>query len=357
MRLFSDFARRAFASAGRCAAAMSVAAGAVLIAAAAHADSATDEAAAYFKGKDITIYIGYSPGGNYDLYGRLVAKHMSRHMPGHPNFIPKNMPGAGSLRLAKYIYTAAPKDGTVIGIVARGIPFAPLFGIAGADYDPTKFNWLGSTNDEVSVCAFAHRAGITDWKMLRTKAASVGSTGPASDNEQYPKIINAIFHTKMRIVSGYPGGKDVDLAIERGEVDGRCSWSWSSIKAGHYDLVKNGQLDIVLQLALSKHPDLPNVPLITDIAENDQDRALLEAVFARQRLAWPFVAPPGLEPGRVKVLRDAFEATLRDPAYLAEADKINLEHVLVRGDVIEDLINRTYKLPKASVERLRAILK
>ena len=154
MRLFSDFARRAFAAAGRCAATMSVAAGAILIAAAAHADSATDEAAAYFKGKDITIYIGYSPGGNYDLYGRLVAKHMSRHMPGHPNFIPKNMPGAGSLRLAKYIYTAAPKDGTVIGIVARGIPFAPLFGIAGADYDPTKFNWLGSTNDEVSVCAF-----------------------------------------------------------------------------------------------------------------------------------------------------------------------------------------------------------
>jgi tripartite-type tricarboxylate transporter receptor subunit TctC len=307
--------------------------------------------------KDLTIYIGYSPGGNYDVYGRIIGRHIGRHLPGNPTVVVKNMDGAGSLKLTKYLYTTAPKDGSVIGVVSRGSPFGPLLNIPGADYDATKFNWLGSTNDEVSVCAFWHESGVKDWRTLREKSVSVGGTGPSSDNEQYPRIINAIFGTKMKIISGYPGGNNVDLAIERREVDGRCSWSWSSVKAGHASWVTEGKIVTVLQLSLTKHPDLPNVPLITDIAENAKDRALLEAVFARQRLAWPFVAPPDMPADRVKMLRDAFEATMNDPEFIAEADKMNLEHVLVKGADIEQLIARVYSLPEDSVQRLRTMLK
>lgn len=344
----------------------------------ARADSAADEAA--FKGKDVTIFIGYSPGGvydiygrlvathlgssaetsgagNYDHYGRLVAKHLGQHLPGHPNVVAKNMPGAGSLRLTRFLYTDAPKDGTAIGIVGRGVPFAPLLGFEGADYDPVKFNWLGSANNEVGICAFAHRAGITDWTVLRKKRVNMGGIGPSSDDELYPRIINAIFGTMMKIISGYPGPNDLDFAIERGEIDGRCGGPWSKAKAEHYDLFASGKLDIVLQLALAKHRDLPQVPLLTDIAANAQDRALLEAVVARERAAWPFVAPPGLPAERVKILRDAFAATLADPDFLSEANAIGLPHDFVRGEDIAALIDRVYQLPAADVARLRAILK
>jgi hypothetical protein len=158
---------------------------------------------------------------------------------------------------------------------------------------------------------------------LREKAVSVGSTGPTSDNDQYPRILNAIFGTKMKIIRGFPGGNEVDLAIERRELDGHCSWSWSSIKAGHASWITDHKLFPVMQLSLTKHPGLPDVPLVTDLAESPKDCALLQAVFARQRLAWPFVAPPGVDANRVKLLRDAFEATMNDLAFIAEADAMN----------------------------------
>ena len=188
--------------------------------------------AEFYKGKNVDLFIGYSPGGGYDVYGRIVAKHLGKHIPGSPNVVPKNMDGAGSLRAANYIYNVAPKDGTAIGTVARGLAFDTLFGLKGAQFEGTKFNWIGSANDEVSTCvSWNATSGIRSFDDLKTKEMIVGGSGGSADTDQFPRIINAVLGTKMKLVVGYPGGNEINLAMERGEVHGRCGWSWSSVKS------------------------------------------------------------------------------------------------------------------------------
>ena len=189
--------------------------------------------AEFFKGKTVELYIGYSVGGGYDLYARVLARHLGKFIPGHPTVVPKNMEGAGSLRLANWLYRVAPKDGTALGTFGRGTAFDPVLGEPGAQFDGTKFSWIGSANDEVSVCVAWQNTGVTSFNDLLTRDFTVGGTGGSSDTDQFPRIINGVLGTKMRIVSGYPGGNDVVLAMERGEVQGRCGWSWSSVKATH----------------------------------------------------------------------------------------------------------------------------
>ena len=314
-------------------------------------------AAEFYRGREITVLIGYSPGGAYDVYGRLVARYLGRHLPGRPGVVAKNMPGAGSLLLARHIYQAAPRDGTVLGVVARGIAFAPLLEVAGADFDPLAFNWIGSTNAEVSVCAFWHTSGVKDWRQLKQKSYAIGGSGPTSDNEQYPRIMNNILGTRIKIVTGYPGGNDIVLAMERGELDGRCSWSWSSIRSGHPHWLADRKIDVVMQLGLARHADLPDVPLVVDLAETAEDRQVLQAMFARQTMAWPFVTSPGVPPERVALLREAFMATLADADFRAEAQAANLELSPVSGQHIESLIAKVYAISATALVRLRAILK
>ncbi len=310
----------------------------------------------FYKGKTIQLLIGYSAGGGYDTYARLVAAHIGDHIPGNPTVVPMNQPGAGSLKLANYLYDAAPQDGTAFGVIARAAPFDPLFGNKAAKFDALKFNYIGSANNEVSVCVAMASTGITTFDQLKTKELIVGGTGPTADTEQFPRILNAVFGTKIKIIGGYPGGNDVNLAMERGEVTGRCGWSWSSVVATRPDWIKNKTINILLQLSTAKHPDLPNVPLVMDLAKNADDKALLRVVFARQALGRPFIAPPNIPADRVKALRDAFMATMKDPAFLADAKKADLEITPVSGEEVQQLVADSYEAKPAIVERISQIL-
>ena len=319
-----------------------VAAAILALGAAAQAQSPAD----FYKGKNVDLTIGYSAGGGYDVYARLLARHMGRFIPGNPAIVPKNMPGAGSLGLANWLYNVAPKDGTAFGTIGRGTAFDPLLGSTKAQFDAAKFNWLGSMNDEVSVCVSWYTTGITSLEQVKHNELTVGGSGQAADTDQFPKVLNATIGTKFRLVTGYPGGNDVDLAMERGEVMGRCGWSWSSVVATHKSWIDEHKINVLVQLSLSKHPDLPNVPLAMDLANNDEQRQIFKLVFARQPMGRPFLAPPDVPSDRVSVLREAFMDTMKDGDFLAEAEKMKLEINPVAGDAVQEIVQDVYKTPK-----------
>ena len=319
----------------------------LLVAGAAHAQST----------KPVELYIGYSVGGGYDIYARLIARHMGRHLPGNPVIVPKNMPGAGSLTLASWLYSAAPRDGTTFGTIGRGIAFDPLLGTEGAKFKATDFGWVGSANDEVSVCAAWGKTGITKFEDFYSRTIFVGGTGAGADTDLFPKALNAILGTKMKLVTGYPGGNDITLAMQRGEVEARCGWSWSSVKTNHSQWVKDGTIKLLVQLSLEKHADLPQVPLIMDMVKTPEQRAVLRLVFARQVMGRPFLAPPGLPPERLAALRRAFMATMKDPAFLAEAEKIQLEITPVSGEAVQKLVAEIYATPPDIVKQAAQAVK
>jgi len=299
----------------------------------------------FYKGKNLDMYIGYSAGGGYDTFGRIVARHMGRHIPGNPTFAAKNMPGAGSLLLVNQMYNVLPKDGTVVGIFARAAALEPLFGNAQAKFDPTKMNWLGSGNNEVSICAFWHTAGLTSTEQFLTTPLIVGGTGPGADTDNFPLTLNNVLGTKLKLITGYPGGNDINVAIERGEVQGRCGWSWSSVKATRPDWQREKKIFIPLQFALAKHADLPDVPLVMDLAKTPRDRQILEVIFSTQPMGRPFAAGPGIPADRVAALRAAFDATFKDKDFLAEAEKAKLEIDYVSADEVTKIITRLAGMP------------
>ncbi|HVY56625.1 MAG TPA: hypothetical protein VHA77_02120 [Xanthobacteraceae bacterium] len=312
--------------------------------------------AEFYKGKTVELYVGYSAGGGYDVYARLLARHIGKHIPGNPTVVPKNMTGAGSLLLANWLYNVGPKDGTVFGAIGRGTGFDPIFGLKGAQYQATKFNWIGSMNNEVSVCVSWFDSGIKTINDLETKELVVGGTGKSADTDQFPRVMNGVLGTKMRVVTGYPGGNDVGLAMERGEVKGRCGWSWSSVKTTHQKWLDEKKINVLVQLALSKHPDLPDVPLVVDLAKNDEQRQILRMFFARQVMGRPFLAPPGVPADRVAALRKAFLDTLTDKELLADAEKAKIEINPVSGEEVQKLVEEAYGTPKAVAEKAARIL-
>jgi len=323
------------------------------LAASAHAQSPAD----FYKGKTVELYIGYSVGGGYDLYARVLARHIGHNIPGNPTVVVKNMEGAGSLRLANWLYRVAPKDGTAFGTIGRGTGFDPLLGQQQAQFDATKFAWIGSGNHEVSVCvSYGDRSGITKFDDLRTKEMTVGGTGPSADTDQFPRVVNGVLGTHMKIVSGYPGGNDIVLAMERGELQGRCGWSWSSVKATHSAWIAEKRLNVLVQLSLQKHPELPDVPLVTDLAQTDEQRQILRLIFARQVMGRPFLAPPGLPPDRVAILRKAFMDTMKDPDFQADAEKAQLEVNPVDGEAVQKLVAEVYRTPADVARKAAQIL-
>ena len=301
----------------------------------------------FYKGKTVELYIGYSAGGGYDIYARTLARHIGRLIPGNPSVVPRNMPGAGSLVLANWLYNVAPKDGTAFGIIGRGTGFDPLLGSTKAQFDAAKFNWIGSMNDEVSVCVAWHTTGITTLEHVRSKELTVGGTGAAADTDQFPKVLNATLGTRFKVVTGYPGGNDIDLAMERGEVMGRCGWSWSSVIATHKSWIDDKKINILVQLSLSKHADLPHVPLITDLAKSDEQKQIFQLVFARQPMGRPFLAPPGMPAERVAVLRRAFMETMKNGEFLADAERMKLEINPVSGEAVQTIVQEVHRTPKA----------
>src|SRR5882672_5173670 len=280
----------------------------------ARADAISD----FYRGRTVNLVIGYPPGGGYDLYARTLARHIGRHIPGNPSIVVQNMPGAGSIKAANYLYTIAPKDGSTFGGFSRGAFLDPLLGRGeGTQYDARKFGWLGSISNEVGVCAFRSAAGIKSWSDMRSKPFIIGSTGAGADADVFPTVLRKMFNLRMKIVAGYHSSAEVVLAIKRQEVDGRCGWSWSSLVSWNRDLYETKQIDVVVQLAAQKLDELRDVPLVSDLTSNPDQQTALRLIVSRQTMARPYVAPPGVPQERLRTLRAAFDATMRDPDYLA----------------------------------------
>jgi len=305
----------------------------------------------FYRGRTVNLVIGYAPGGGYDLYARTLARHIGRHIPGHPHIVVQNMPGAGSIKAANFLYTIAPKDGSTFGGFSRGAFIDPLLGRGdGTQYDTAKFGWLGSISNEVGVCAFRAAAGIKSWSDMRAKNFIIGATGAGADSDVFPTVLRKMFKLPMKIVAGYGSAAEVVIAIKRSEVDGRCGWSWSSLVSWNRDMYEGKQIDVVLQLAAQKLDELAQVPLITDVAETDEQRTALRLIVSRQTMARPYVMPPGVPADRLQALRAAFDATMKDPAFLADAKKQDLEVRPILGADADALIREVYATPPAVVK-------
>ncbi len=314
--------------------------------------ASADTAMEVYKGKTISLFIGNSIGGGYDLYARTLARHLPKFITGNPTIIPKNMEGGGSLRAANYMYDVAPRDGTAIATIGRGTAFAPLIGQPGAKFHGPSFSWIGSANDETSACAAWHTSGVANFNELRLSDLILGTTLATDDATQLPKLLNGLFGTRFKLVMGYPGGNEMNMAMERGETQGRCGLSWGSYKATHPEWVEKKLLKILFQVSFSKHPDLPDVPLLMDLAETQEQKQMLSAFAARQVMGRPFFAPPGLPVEVLNILRDAFDATMKDNEFLADSVRTGLEINPVSGDRIQKLVADIYQTPTDVVQKM-----
>lgn len=314
-----------------------------------------------FAGKRISLLIGFSAIGGigYDTYGRLLARYLGRHLPGDPLIVPENKPGAGSMGLANYLYNVAAKDGTEIGLVGRGVAMDPI--VSGrsttARFEATKFNWIGSMNNEVAGFFVSDRSPAqTLQQVLAGTPLTVGSTGVGGDPQIFALTMNAIMKTKLKIIPGYPGMNEILLGMEKGELDGVTGYSWGSARIGSRKQIQDGKLKIILQLALSRHKDLPNVPLIMDLVKDPEDQHLLALIFSRQSMGRPIVAPPGLDPRVVAELRKGFADAMHDPGFVAEAARYGMETEFVSGEDVQHLVEHIYSLPKDVMERAQQML-
>jgi tripartite-type tricarboxylate transporter receptor subunit TctC len=301
--------------------------------------------------QQVNFVVGYSPGASYDIYTRTFARHLGKHLPGNPSVVVQNMTGAGSLRSANYLFNTAPKDGHTIGMFARGLAMQPLLDKTGIQYDPRKFNWIGSISSDVSLVLSWHDRPFKTMDDVRKSEMVVAGTGSGADSVIFPYILNGILGTKFKVVTGYPGAADFLLAVERREADGTAGVSWSGLNAARPDWIPGKKINVIVQLGLKRHPGMSPAPLVMEFAKNDSDRGVLELIFSRQDMAYPIVAPPGIPPERVAVLRAAFEAVLKDPDYLADAGRQHLESAFMTGPDVEALISRILASPPAVVER------
>jgi len=325
---------------------------------AAQVESARAQSVAeFYRGKTITMLIGYTSGGGYDLYARVLSRHMGKHIPGNPSMTPQNMPGAGSLRVANFLYNAAPKDGITLGMFGRGVAVEPLIGSSGgSQFDARKFTWLGSGSDQVSLCASWHTSPVKTWTDMLTTPFTVGGEGPGSDPDMFAIMLKNLFGVKLKLVSGYPGGPEVNLAVERGEVDARCGWSWSSIKITKPEWLAEKKINLLLQMALKKSPELPDVPLIADQVKTERERLIIKLMMSRQQMGWPFIAPPDLPGDRAQALRKAFDETMKDREFLAEAKSRLLEVNPMSGAEIDKLVSELYQTPPDVIAATKAVI-
>jgi tripartite-type tricarboxylate transporter receptor subunit TctC len=319
----------------------------------AHADSAAD----FYKDKSIRLIISGESGGTYDTDGRMLAKHMARHIPGNPRVIPENMLGASGRVAANYLYNAAPKDGTVIAILQQSVALGQALGESGIQYDAARFNWIGSPVRPDETLVVWHTTGVKSIEDAKKKEVIIGATSPTGMNYLYPKLANELLGTKFKIVTGYPGGTPIMLALERGEVEGRGSNPWSDWKARKPDWVKERKIVPLMQMSLFKHPDLPDVPLMVDLAPNETARAVFELVTITGELGRPFLTAPDVPADRVKALREAFDATMKDPEFLAEAAKTQKEIHPIHWEEMDKLVKRVLGAPKEARDILKGVLK
>ena len=304
-----------------------------------------------FAGKTFRMIIGFGVGGGYDLWARAVAQHMGKHLPGNPTLIPQNMPAGGSLAAANFLYEVAPRDGTVLGLIGRDAPLGPITGASGARFDPTKMSWLGTPTKETNICIAYKTAAVKTVQDLYDKELVMGDVGPGSGTRAYPKALAALLGMKFKLVSGYPSSADIFLAMERGEVQGICE-SLDSVRSRRADWISTKQVSVLFQGAPEANPELKGVPLARDLARNDEERQAIDFLYAGQGIGRPFVAPPGLAPEVLKMLRDAFDATMKDPEFLADVKKQKFDLDPENGESLAGLINKIYATPKPIVDKV-----
>ena len=328
---------------------------AFLIFSASLATAADDSLARFFSGRQVNILIGFGPGGSASLYAGALAHHMGRFIPGSPTVVAQHMPGAGGLAVANYIANTAPRDGTAFAITGRTAAIEPLMGNPNAKFDGRKFNWIGSTNIENTTCLSWHSSPVKTLQDAQKYELIIGGTGSDATEVIFPKAINQVLGTKFKSVLGYPGSTEMDLAMERGELQGNCGLGWTVIKSRRQEWLREKKINILFQMALSKHVDLPDVPLVLDYAKTKEDRDLLEFLFAPQVMGRPFFAPPDVPAERVEALRTAFEQTLKDPAFLAEATTTGLEIQFVAGAEVQQIVNHMYATPPDTLQRIKKL--
>jgi len=316
---------------------------------------ATAQTPATFAGKTLTMYIGFGPGGGYDMWARVVAAHIGKHLPGNPPVTPENLPGGGSYRAAGFIYNVAPKDGTAIALIARDAALGPLTGAPGAQFDATKLSYLGTPAIETNVCIAYNTAAVKTAHDLTEKELILGDTGPGTGTHSYPLALNDILGTKFKLVGGYPSSAAVFLAMERGEVQGICE-SLDSINIRRPDWISSGTVSVLLQGGTKPNPSLKNVPFVVDLANKPEDKQAIEFLYAGQGIGRPFIAPPGLPPDRLKMLRDAFDATMMDPEFIAEANLRKLTIDPEDGVHLQALIDKTYATPRPIIDRIAKLI-
>jgi len=317
--------------------------------------AAAQAPADFFKGKTLTIYVGLSAGGGYDMNARLLSRHIGKYIPGNPLVVVRNMPGAGGLVMTNQVANVAPRDGLHLGAPQRGVPFEPLLGQdVKAKFDPRTLNWIGSVNSDTSLAIVHKRTGIKSWKDLRNRDTIVAGTGVGTESVVVPYVLRNLMGLKFKVIAGFPGGSEMNLALARGEVDGRGTFSWTSLKPNYKEWIESGDYVMLFQMGLRKHKDLPDVPLAIDLAETADLQRLLKIQFTAFELGRPIFAAEGVPADRIAVLRKAFDESMKDKDLQLEAEKSDQEVNPMTGQEMQEIFKEIYETPKALIARLAA---
>jgi tripartite-type tricarboxylate transporter receptor subunit TctC len=309
----------------------------------------------FYKGKSITVLIGYSAGGGYDLYARLLARHFGRFVPGKPNVVAQNMPGAGSLKAVQYLASVATRDGAVIATFGRSLPVYPLL-FGPADFKGNELGYLGSITTDTSLCVSWNTSPVRNWDDLMNKPSNFGGEGKGSDPDIFATLLAKVFGAKVKLVTGYPGTAEMTLAMERKELDGICGISYSTLKSAHKDWLSEKKINFLAQAAVAKEPALPDVPLLLDLAANERQRLITKFAVDPQALARPFAAPPAIPAERLAALRTAFDAMTKDPEFLADARKGNLDVNPYTGAQVQKIVEQLYASPADIVKEAAQVI-
>jgi tripartite-type tricarboxylate transporter receptor subunit TctC len=304
-----------------------------------------DPLADFYRGRSISLILSTGAGGGYASYAQAFAPYFTAHIPGNPNIIIQNMPGGGGIRAMLYLNSVAPKDGTTLGLVHSSVPFAPLYGTKAASFDPRTMNWIGSIDSSTGICVSWHTSGIATWQDMLTKPFTVGSTGAGSQMETMPLMLDNLFGTKIKVIAGYVGGNDIYLAMERGEVQGRCGGLVSSIRSTRSDWFPQKKVNVPIQIARTRNPIFPDVPAVSEFAKDERTRKILQLVLAPLEMDRPILAPPGVPAERVAALQTAFHAAMNDPGFIAQAEKESLEIGEVSGADVAQILNDAFASP------------
>lgn len=315
--------------------------------------AAADPVADFYKGRTISVLIGVSAGGEYDLHARLVARHIGKHIPGNPTLIAQNMTGAAGVTMTNYLYNVAPKDGTALGMIQNGMPIFQALGTGNLQFDTGRFQWIGSITPTVETLALWHTSGVRTIEEARQKEVAIGSTGRGTITTLFPRLLNEFAGTKFRIISGYPGGNDINLAMQRGEVAGRNN-TWSSWKVTKRDWLANKEINI-LAYAGPRPADLPGVPNLEDLAKNDEDRKIIALLLSGTKLGRPLAFMPGVPADRVAAVRKAFLDMANDPEFRKETAAANIEVDPVPGEVMQKVVAEVLATPKPLIDRARPL--